>query len=170
MGQEIRRRIPHSNSGLFLEDKPASNLNTMQIATLLGFSGISPTLRSPSVLDCRVENGDLSLRTACWQSLPPVERVELLKNLAITANLEGFEGMVAESLSRAPSMMYMLLHSFFQRRDPLAALILREAYLKSFNRTDFAEIEIDAFVDMLTTVCSIAAAGDVRSDTSIIVA
>jgi hypothetical protein len=156
--------------GLFLEDRPVSNLDTMQIATLLGFSGISAILRLASVLDCRVENGDLSLRTACWQSLTPVERVELLKDLAITANLEGFEGMAAEDLSRAPPMMYLLLHSFFRRRNPLAALVLREAYLKSSNRTNFAEIKIDAFVDMLTIVCSIAAAGDVPGDTSIIVA
>jgi hypothetical protein len=77
----------------------------MQIVTLLVVSGISAILGLAPVLDCRVEDGDLSLRTACWQSLTPVERIELLKDLAITANLEGFEGMAAEDLSRAPSMM-----------------------------------------------------------------
>lgn len=156
--------------GLFLEDRPASNLDTMQIATLLWVSGNSSILKLASVLDCRVEDGDLSLRTACWHSLTPVERLELLRDLAITANLEGFEGMAAEDLSRAPPLMYILLESFFRRRDPLAALILRGAYLKSSNRSNLAEIESNAFVDMLSIVCSIAAAGDVPSDTSIVVA
>lgn len=156
--------------GLFLEDRQASNLDTMQMVTLLATSGISAILRLASVLDCRVEDGHLSLRTACWQSLNPGDRDELLKDLAVTANLEGFEGMAAEDFSRAPPMMYILLESFLRRRDPLAALILRETYLKSSNRTNLMETETDAFVDMLTTICSIAAARDVPSDTSIVVA
>jgi hypothetical protein len=155
--------------GLFLEDRPASNLDTTQIATLIGISSISAILRLASVLDCRVEDGDLLLKTACWQSLTPVERVELLKDLAITANLEGFEGMAAEDLARAPSIIYTLLESFLRQRDPLAALVLREAYLKSSDLTKLAETERDCFVHMLTVVCSMAAAGDSPSDTSIAV-
>jgi hypothetical protein len=79
--------------------------STMQIVTLLVVSGISAILGLAPVLDCRVKDGDLSLRTACWQSLIPVERIELLKDLAITANLEGFEGMAAGDIPRAPPMM-----------------------------------------------------------------
>jgi hypothetical protein len=119
------------------------------------------------VLDCRAEDGDLLLRTACWQSLTPVDRVELLKDLAITADLEGFEGMAAEDLARASSIIYTLLESFLRQRDPLAALVLREAHLKSSDITKLAEIERDCFVHMLTVVCSMAVAGDSPSDTSI---
>lgn len=155
--------------GLLLEDRPVSNMNTKQISTFLRISSIPSILRLASVLDCRVEDGDLSLRTACWQSLAPVERVGLLKDLATTANLEKFEGMAAEDLARAPPMIYTLLESFLRPRDPLAALVLHEVQLKSSDATKLAEIERDRFAHMLTVVCSMAAAEDSHNNTSIFV-
>jgi hypothetical protein len=146
--------------GLFLEDRPASSLDSTQTAILLRSSSTPALLRLASVLDCRVEDGDFALRMQSWQSLVRKSRIELLEEFATTANLEGFEGMAAENLSRAPPTVLTLLEIFLRGSHTLAALVLRGACSRNLDASKLAETERDGFTDMLAAVCSMAGAED----------
>jgi hypothetical protein len=97
--------------GVFLENRPAPTVSTVQIAFQLGLSTLRAPLKLANVLDCRLEEGDLSYRVVRWQLCTLESQLQLLQDLATTANLEGFEGMAAEDLAQASQENFTLLTS-----------------------------------------------------------
>jgi len=147
--------------GVFLENRPASTAGTAQIAMHLRSSSLPALLRLANVLDCRVENGDLSDRVMQWQRSSQESHDMLLGDLAAVSNLESFEGMAGEDLTQAPYEMVTLLKSYLESRYVLAALALEETILHQSDRSPPIQYQRDLFVRMLTAVCSMAGATDV---------
>jgi hypothetical protein len=140
--------------GVFLENRPASTASTVQIATQLGLSTLRALLKLANVLDCRLEEGDLSYRVVRWQLCTLESQFQLLQDLATTANLEGFEGMAAEDLAQASHENFTLLELFLRERHVIAALALRTRLAQRFDLKDPADIQKDIFAHILTVTCS----------------
>lgn len=146
--------------GIFLENRRASTAGIARTAALLGLSSPPALLELANVLDRRSEDGDLSKRVMRWEWCSSRSHIELLRDLATVSNLEDFEGMAGEDLTQAPSETINLLKTYLRERYVLAASVLEKALSQRLDRSVPVRDPPDAFVLMLTAVCSMAGAAD----------
>lgn len=142
--------------GLFIGHRFGLCVSITEIAALLEVSSLPALQQLAGVLDSRLEHGDLSVRVMMWRFCTPDSHVALLRDLASTANLEGFEGMAAADLVQASHKSLTLLERFLRERNTLAPLITREACPQG-SKQDGSH-QHDSFVQMLAAVCSMAGA------------